>query len=83
MAGIPKRAKAAEAALLGRYWEEATVAAAITALAGDFTPLTDMRASAAYRLKVAGNLLTRFLIETTAPKAATRVAGLLAEAAHG
>ncbi|HEV7336850.1 MAG TPA: xanthine dehydrogenase small subunit [Bosea sp. (in: a-proteobacteria)] len=83
MAGIPKRAKAAEAALLGRYWEEATVAAAITALAGDFTPLTDMRASAAYRLKVAGNLLRRFLIETTVPEAATRVAGLLAEAAHG
>ncbi|MGW9332554.1 xanthine dehydrogenase small subunit [Bosea sp. NPDC055594] len=83
MAGIPKRAKAAEAALLGRYWNEATVAAAIAALAGDFTPLTDMRASAAYRLKVAGNLLRRFLIETTVPEAATRVAGLLAEAAHG
>lgn len=83
MAGIPKRAKAAEAALLGRYWNEATVAAAIAALAGDFTPLTDMRASAAYRLKVAGNLLRRFLIETTAPEAATRVAGLLAEIAHG
>jgi xanthine dehydrogenase small subunit len=83
MAGIPKRAKAAEAALLGRYWEEATVAAASIALADDFTPLTDMRASAAYRLKVAGNLLRRFLLETTVPEAATRIAGLLAEAAHG
>ena len=83
MAGIPKRAKAAEAALLGHHWNEATVVAAIAALAGDFTPLTDMRASAAYRLKVAGNLLTRFLLETTAPEAATRVAGLLAEIAHG
>lgn len=83
MAGIPKRAKAAEAALLGRHWNEATVAAAIAALAGDFTPLTDMRASAAYRLKVAGNLLRRFLLETTVPEAATRIAGLLAEAAHG
>jgi xanthine dehydrogenase small subunit len=83
MAGIPKRAKAAEAALLGRSWDEAAIAAAIAALAEDFTPLTDMRASAAYRLKVAGNLLRRFLIETTAPKTSTRVAGLLAEAAHG
>lgn len=83
MAGIPKRAKAAEAALLGRHWNAEPVAAAKAALAQDFTPLTDMRASAAYRLKVAGNLLTRFLIETTAPEAATRVAGLLAEAAHG
>jgi xanthine dehydrogenase small subunit len=83
MAGIPKRAKAAEAALLGSRWDEIAVAAAIGALAQDFAPLTDMRASAAYRLKVAGNLLRRFLIETTAPETATRVAGLLAEAAHG
>jgi xanthine dehydrogenase small subunit len=83
MAGIPKRAKAAESALLGRSWDEAAVAAAIAALAQDFTPLTDMRASASYRLKVAGNLLRRFLIETTAPETSTRVAGLLAEAAHG
>lgn len=83
MAGIPKLAKAAEAALLGRNWDEAAVTAAIAALAQDFTPLSDMRASAAYRLKVAGNLLRRFLIETTAPETATRVAGLLAEAAHG
>jgi len=83
MAGIPKRAKAAESALLGHSWNEETVAAAIAALAGDFTPLTDMRASAGYRLKVACNLLRRFLIETTAPETATRVAGLLAEAAHG
>ncbi|MGX1787292.1 xanthine dehydrogenase small subunit [Bosea sp. NPDC055332] len=83
MAGIPKRAEAAEAALLGRSWDDTAVAAAIAALAEDFTPLTDMRASASYRLKVAGNLLRRFLIETTAPETPTRVAGLLAEAAHG
>lgn len=83
MAGIPKRAAAAEAALLGRQWNEASVSAAIAALPRDFTPLTDMRASAAYRLKVAGNLLRRFLIETTEPEIETRVAGLLAEAAHG
>jgi len=83
MAGIPKRAKAAESVLLGRSWDEAAVAAAIAALVEDFTPLTDMRASATYRLKVAGNLLRRFLIETIDPKTTTRVAGLLAEAAHG
>ncbi len=83
MAGIPKRAKAAEAALLGRLWDDTTVTAAIAELAEDFTPLSDMRASASYRLKVAGNLLRRFLIETTDPKTTTRVAGLLAEAAHG
>jgi xanthine dehydrogenase small subunit len=83
MAGIPKRAKAAEAALLGRHWNAETVMAATAALGLDFTPLTDMRASAEYRLKVAGNLLRRFLLETTAPEISTRVAGLLAEATHG
>lgn len=83
MAGTPKRAAAAEAALTGRHWDEAAVNAAIAALASDFTPLSDMRASAGYRLTVAGNLLLRFLIETTQPDVETRVAGQLAEAAHG
>jgi xanthine dehydrogenase small subunit len=83
MAGIPKRAAVAEAALIGRMWDEAAVDAAIAALPADFTPLSDMRASAQYRLTVAGNLLRRFLIETTRPDVETRVAGLLAEAAHG
>jgi xanthine dehydrogenase small subunit len=83
LAGIPKRARAAEAALTGRAWDEAAVRDAIAALAEDFTPLSDMRASAGYRLKVAGNLLRRFLIETTQPETGTRVAGLLAEVAHG
>ncbi len=83
MAGTPKRAAAAEAALTGRRWDEAAVNAAIAALANDFTPLSDMRASAGYRLTVAGNLLRRFLIETTQPEIATRVAGPLAEAAYG
>ena len=83
MAGIPKRATAAEAALTGRVWNEAAAAAAIAALAQDFTPLSDMRASARYRLTVAGNLLRRFLVETTQPETATRVAGPLAETTHG
>ncbi|MFN3673581.1 MAG: FAD binding domain-containing protein, partial [Bosea sp. (in: a-proteobacteria)] len=83
MAGIPKRARSAEAALIGRPWNEDAVTAAIAALSADFTPLSDMRASAGYRLTVAGNLLRRFLIETCEPRVATRVAGLLAEQAHG
>ncbi|BCB20619.1 xanthine dehydrogenase small subunit [Bosea sp. ANAM02] len=83
MAGIPKRAKAAEAALVGQRWDDAAVTAAIAALPQDFTPLDDMRASAHYRLRIAGNLLRRFLIETTQTEAQTRVAGLLAGAAHG
>ena len=60
MAGVPKRATAVEAALIGRDWTEANVAAARTAFADDFSPLTDMRASAAYRLEAASNMMTRY-----------------------
>ena len=60
MAGVPKRAAAAEAALLGQPWTSETIARARDAMALDFTPMTDMRASAAYRLITAQNLLTRY-----------------------
>jgi hypothetical protein len=65
---------AAEAAMLGRPWSEATLPAAMAALAQDFKPLSDMRASAAYRMQVAQNLLLRFWLETRAemPAAARR-----------
>ena len=43
------------------------------ALAEDFTPLSDMRASAGYRLKAAQNLLRRFALENAAERPATRV----------
>ncbi len=60
MAGIPKRAAKVEAALVGRDWTEATIRAAQAEFASDFSPLTDMRASAAYRLATAENLLLRY-----------------------
>ncbi|MEL6452570.1 MAG: xanthine dehydrogenase small subunit [Pseudomonadota bacterium] len=59
MAGTPARARAAEAALLGAPWSEDTVRAAMAALATDFTPLSDMRASAPYRMEAAQNMLLR------------------------
>lgn len=64
MAGIVKRASNAEAAMLGQPWTEATLQAAQAALATDFKPLTDLRASAAYRMQVSQNLLRRFWLET-------------------
>ncbi len=63
MAGIPKRATAVEAALTGRDWTSATVEAALPAFATDFTPMTDMRASASYRLEAAQNMLRRYFHE--------------------
>ncbi len=64
LAAIVKRAAQTEAAVLGQPWSEATMRAAMAALAEDFKPLTDMRASAGYRLQVAQNLLQRFWLET-------------------
>ena len=64
MASIVKRAAKAEAALVGQPWTQASVNKAKTALAEDFKPLSDMRASADYRMQVAQNLLQRFWLET-------------------
>ena len=64
LAGTVKRAAQAEAALLGQPWSEESLAAAQATLAEDFTPLSDMRASADYRRQVAANLLQRFWLET-------------------
>ena len=64
MAATVQRAPRAEAAIVGRAWDDSAVAAAQAALASDFVPLTDMRAGAAYRMQVAQNLLRRFWLET-------------------
>ena len=64
MAATVRRAAAAEAAIVGQPWTEATLQAAMAALASDFKPLTDLRASAAYRMQVSQNLLRRFWLET-------------------
>ncbi|WP_428419847.1 xanthine dehydrogenase small subunit [Methylibium sp.] len=64
MAAVVKRAAATEAAVVGQPWTEATARAAMAALATDYAPLTDMRASAAYRLRASQNLLLRLWLET-------------------
>ncbi len=64
MAGTPKRARAVEAALIDQGWSEATILAAQPAFADDFTPLSDMRASAGYRLAAAQNLLLRSWLDS-------------------
>jgi xanthine dehydrogenase small subunit len=64
MAAIVKRARGAEAAVIGQPWTEATVDAAMQALDSDFTPLSDLRAGADYRRQVARGLLKRLWLET-------------------
>jgi xanthine dehydrogenase small subunit len=75
MAATPKRASGAEAALAGASLDQpASWEPAIAALTRDFAPISDMRASAAYRMDVAQGLLRKALMEV-AGAAATRVVG--------
>jgi xanthine dehydrogenase small subunit len=73
VAPTPKRATATENALVGRTWDEATADAAVHALAAEFTPIGDMRASAAYRRAVLSNLFRRFRLETGGGAVLTRI----------
>ena len=69
MAGTPLRAKSTEQALRGQPWNDETLPQIMTraraALAEDYSPLSDWRASREYRLLAAQNLLRRFFLETT------------------
>ena len=83
MAATPKRARNAERAAVGlRLDEPATWAAAAEALAEDFAPIDDHRASAAYRMRVARSLLVKALTEISGrPSTETRVVGVRERAA--
>ena len=65
MAGVPARAKACEESLCGQPFSEDSVDHACKALEEDFSPLSDWRASAEYRMLCARNLLRRFYLEIT------------------
>ncbi|WP_299470438.1 xanthine dehydrogenase small subunit [uncultured Roseibium sp.] len=70
MAGTPTRAPNAERALTGALLEDpSSWGASMQALLSDFEPLTDMRASADYRMETARALLAKALMEIsgTAP----------------
>jgi xanthine dehydrogenase small subunit len=81
MAAVAARALATEGSLIGAPWNEASIDAAVAKLAEDFKPLTDMRASSAYRLQTAGNLLRRFYFEHGGSTDLTRTAEAVAASA--
>ncbi|MEE1611196.1 xanthine dehydrogenase small subunit [Microvirga sp. CF3016] len=77
MAGTPKRALETERALVGVSLDEpASWGEAMAAIARDYQPLDDHRASSAYRSTVARNLVFKALSETASGETrATRIAG--------
>ena len=60
VAATPIRALAAEQALAGRPWTREVVAAAAEEMAGAGTPMSDHRASQAYRIAMLRNSLLKF-----------------------
>jgi xanthine dehydrogenase small subunit len=78
MAAIVARAVRTERALVGATWSEASLVRASACLAQDFTPLSDLRGSSAFRQESARNLLRRFYFEHTQSAVATRTAHALA-----
>jgi len=64
VAATPARARQTEAALTGQPWTEATAQRAAAVLQAEFSPISDMRASGAYRREVLGGLLQRYWLET-------------------
>jgi xanthine dehydrogenase small subunit len=74
VAATPLRVEAAEQALIGQPATLAGIRAAQIILAQTLTPLTDVRASAAYRLQLVQNLLARAVLEYQQPHATLEVA---------
>ena len=64
VAATPARARQTEAALTGQPWTEATAQRAAAVLQAEFSPISDMRASGAYRRQVLGSLLQRYWLES-------------------
>jgi xanthine dehydrogenase small subunit len=64
VAATPVRATKTESLLSGKEWSQATAMAVGESLRTEFHPISDMRASAAYRTQVLGNLMQRFWLES-------------------
>ncbi|MBC7468676.1 MAG: FAD binding domain-containing protein, partial [Ramlibacter sp.] len=64
VAATPVRAVQTESFLIDKPWTEQAALDAMKVLRAEFQPISDMRASAAYRREVLGNLLRRFWLES-------------------
>ena len=64
VAATVRRAERCEQVVNGAAWNEGTIDKACAALAEDFTPISDMRASADIRRVAVQNLLRRFWMES-------------------
>jgi len=73
LAATPQRASRLEQLVVGKTIDDELIARANLALAEDFQPITDARASADYRLSIAQNLFRRLCLEVCDTSTLTRV----------
>jgi xanthine dehydrogenase small subunit len=76
MAATPARAKHTEAALINQPLTETTFTKAAARITQDFTPLSDFRATAAYRSQTAAGLVRRLGAQLIAPETPVEVFAL-------
>ena len=65
LASTPRRAVNTENFLTGKPWSRDTVSAAMAVFGLEFSPISDARANAEYRISAGRNLLMKFFLETT------------------
>lgn len=65
VAATPMRLMEAEAAVIGRPWNEAAVERVQAVIDRTLAPISDPRGSKAYRLEVSKSLVEKFFVETT------------------
>jgi xanthine dehydrogenase molybdopterin binding subunit len=63
VAALPVRARATEAALIGKHWRAAACEEVLPVLENEFTPISDVRGSAIYRRQLIANLLWKFFAD--------------------
>ncbi|MEM8749371.1 MAG: xanthine dehydrogenase small subunit [Pseudomonadota bacterium] len=76
MAATPIRVPSAEAAMIGKKWDNESCESARQAIEAQLSPMTDFRGSADYRSRVAANLMVRFLKETAGSEEPMQVMAL-------
>ncbi|MEY2481924.1 MAG: xanthine dehydrogenase large subunit [Verrucomicrobiota bacterium] len=78
VAALPVRARATEAALIGKHWSTAACEELLPVLQKEFTPISDVRGSANYRRELIANLLRKFFSEDggRSSRDAENIAGL-------
>ena len=80
VAPVPARARRTEAMLIGQAWTRELADAACEALAREFSPIDDARATAHYRARALGNLIQRLWLESVGrPDLAARIDSVAAD----